>query len=165
MKNSHLTREKEFKLENRIYKCSHSSDKPKGLWYQIDDSWEEWCKYNMPKWLGTSSRGAYKTNIEIDKTNVLVIKTLEEFDNFHNKYRALNTSLFHSCNINWERVSEEYDGIEISDYFYERRLENWCSWYYGWDIASGCIWNTNIIKVIGKLTEVEKPENIYDEWI
>ena len=159
-KDSHLTREKEFKLENRIYKCSHSSDKPKGLWYQIDDSWEEWCKYNMPQWLGTSSRGAYKTNIEIDKTNVLVIKTLEDFDNFHNKYRALNIYYNKLVNINWERVSEEYDGIEISDYFYERRLTGWCSWYYGWDLASGCIWNTNIIKVVGEPTKVEQVKEL-----
>ena len=164
MKNSHLTRQKDFKLQNRVYNCSHSSDKPRGLWYQINDSWEEWCKYNMPQWLGTSSRGSYKINIEIDKTNVLVINTLEEFDNFHNKYRALNTYYNKSVNINWERVSEEYDGIEITDYFYDRRLENWCSWYYGWDVASGCIWNTNIIKVIGEPTEVEKAENIYEEW-
>jgi len=161
-KNSHLTIEKDFVINKTKYTQENSSDKPRGLWYQIDDSWEEWCKYNMPKWLGPNSRGAYKTNIEIDKTNVLVIKTLEEFDNFHNKYRALNTSLFHSCNINWERVSEEYDGIEISDYFYERRLENWCSWYYGWDVASGCIWNTNIIKVIGEITETEKQKSLWE---
>ena len=164
MKNSHLTREKEFKLENRIYKCSNSSDKPRGLWYEIDDSWEEWCKYNMPEWLGPNSRGAYKVNIEIDKSNVLVIKTLEEFDNFHNRYRALNTYYNRSVNINWERVSEKYDGIEITNYLYNRRLENWCSWYYGWDVASGCIWNTDIIKVVGEPTELEKAENIYEEW-
>ena len=164
MKNSHLTREKEFKLENRIYKCSNSSDKPTGLWYQINDSWEEWCEYEMPHWLGPNSRGAYKVNIEIDKSNVLVIKTLEEFDNFHNRYRALNTYYNRSVNINWERVSEKYDGIEITNYLYNRRLENWCSWYYGWDVASGCIWNTDIIKVVGEPTELEKAENIYEEW-
>ena len=154
-KNSHLTIEKDFVINKTKYTQENSSDKPDGLWYQINDSWKEWCKYEMPQWLGPNSRGAYKVNIEIDKTNVLVIQTLEAFDSFHNKYRALHPYHYKSTYINWERVSEEYDGIEISDYFYEKRMNNNCEWYYTWDVASGCIWNTNIIKVIGEITETE----------
>ena len=165
MKNSHLTRQKDFKLERKLYSCSHSSDKPKGLWYQINDSWEEWCEHEMPQWLGAGNRGAFKINLEIDKTNVLVIKTLKEFDNFHNKYCSLHPFMNKSTFINWERVSEDYDGIEISNYLYERRLNSNSEWYYTWDVASGCIWNTYIIKVIEEPIEIEKSENKWETWI
>ena len=164
-KDSHLTGVKVFKLQNRVYKCSHSSDKPNGLWYQINDSWEEWCKYEMPQWLGAGSRASHKINLEIDKTNVLVIQTLEEFDSFHDKYCSLNPYRHESTHINWKRLSENYDGIEITNYLYERRLDSKCEWYYGWDVASGCIWNTDIIKVVGKPIEIEKSENVYDTWL
>jgi len=165
-KDSHLTRQKDFKLERKLYSCSHSSDKPKGLWYQINDSWEEWCKYEMPQWLGPNSRGAYKVNIEIDKSNVLVIETLEQFDEFHETFCTdnPNTRYLKKSNINWKRVCNLYDGIEISNYFYERRLDDNCDWYYTWDIASGCIWNTYIIKVIGEPIEIEKSENKWETW-
>jgi hypothetical protein len=164
-KDSHLIREKDFKLQNRVYKCSHSSYKPNGLWYQINDSWEEWCKYEMPQWLGAGSRASHKINLEIDKTNVLVIQTLEEFDSFHNKYCSLHPFLNRSTYINWERVSEDYDGIEITNYLYERRHDSNSEWYYTWDIASGCIWNTDIIKMIGEPIEIEKPENKWETWM
>jgi len=36
-------------------------------------------------------------------------------------------------------VSKEYDGIEIAPYQWDARLS--LIWYYGWDVASGCIWN------------------------
>lgn len=161
-RDSHLTSNKDFKLENILYRCSDSCDKPNGLWYQINGSWEEWCKYNMPQWLGPNSRGAYKVNFEIDKTNVLVIETLEEFDLFHNIYCSPHPFLKSESFINWKKVSETYDGIEISDYFFERRLEEHCSWYYTWDVASGCIFNTDIIKVIGEITETEKQKSLWE---
>lgn len=164
-KDSHLTKIKDFTLQDNVYTNSSSSDKPKGLWYQINNSWEDWCKYNMPQWLGESNRGAYKVNLEIDKTNVLVINTLEKFDSFRDiycskhPYRPFDVESF----INWERVAQQYDGIEITHYLYERRLYKNCEWYYGWDIASGCIWNTNIVKVVGEITEVKKEESLWEE--
>lgn len=162
-RDSHLTSNKDFKLENRLYTCSDSCGKPQGLWYQINNSWEEWCKYNMPNWIGPGNRGSHKIDFEIDKTNVLVIQTLEEFDLFHNTYCTPHPFLKSESHINWKKVSETYDGIEISDHFCERRLEEHCSWYYGWDVASGCIWNTDIIKVVGKAIKIKETENIYEQ--
>lgn len=164
MKNSHLTEQEDFVLKNTKYMQENCGHKPNGLWYQINDSWEDWCKLEMPQWLGANSRGAYKVDIEIDKSNVLVIRTLEEFDSFHETFCTHdpnNRFRPNKSDINWKKVSSLYDGIEISDYFYKRRLDNNCGWYYSWDIASGCIWNTDIIKVMGEIIKTEEQEDLW----
>tara|TARA_R100000541_G_scaffold16363_4_gene26042 strand:- start:2680 stop:3180 length:501 start_codon:yes stop_codon:yes gene_type:complete len=164
MKNSHLTRKKDFVLDNTKYMQEDYGSKPNGLWYQINDSWEEWCKHEMPSWLGPNNRGAYKVNIKIDKSNLLVISTLEEFDSFHETFCTYNpNNRFRptKSDINWKKVSSLYDGIEISDYFYQRRMDDNCEWYYPWDIASGCIWNTDIIKVVGETIEIKEQEDLW----
>jgi len=53
-------------------------------------------------------------------------------------------------NINWPAVAEKYDGIIIAPYIWQRRLSDNPDhfWYYGWDCASGCIWNTEVIEEI-----------------
>jgi len=48
-------------------------------------------------------------------------------------------------NINWSAVADRYSGIEISPYQWEARDGSETSWYYGWDVASGCIWDPAII--------------------
>ena len=160
-KDSHLTLKEDFKLKDFKYHQEDVDSKPQGLWYQINDSWEEWCKYNMPEWLGVGNRAGYKVHLEIDKSNVLIISNLEEFDLFHNTYCTSHPFLKSASLINWKKLSESYDGIEISDYFYQRRLEEHCSWYYPWDVASGCIWNTNIIKMIGNINAINHATCLY----
>ena len=54
--------------------------------------------------------------------------------------------------INWDQVSKDYGGIEICPYLKERDHYNW---YSGFDVASGCIWNTKAI--------IKNSELIYEE--
>jgi hypothetical protein len=42
-------------------------------------------------------------------------------------------------------LTDKYDGIEINPYQFEARYQY--LWYYGWDIASGCVWNLNNVKL------------------
>ena len=53
----------------------------------------------------------------------------------------------------WPGVAAEgWAGIEIAPYIWARRLDGPARWYYGWDAASGCIWDPTAAAV--ELTEV-----------
>ena len=111
------------------------NDKPKGLWVSVEDAWEEWCKeqeYQL-------SHLKVKVKVELlAYNNVLWLYTEEEFEEFQCLF---GVSRYDSLLINWRKVAEEYGGIIISPYFWGFRLASNSLWYYGWDCASGCIWN------------------------
>ena len=158
MENSHVITDfgysqngENFKIVNQDYKQRRFADKPEGFWYQINESWEKYRKGVL-----NCREQLYKANLQIDKTNVLVIKTLEEFDSFHDKYCAKNPNMMdRKTMINWLAVSQDYDGIEIPYYFDDRRKDYKRFWYYPWDVACGCIWNTDIITIVGDLVTTE----------
>jgi len=152
MKNS-LISSKDFKLnKSKIYYQSGSSDKPKGLWYQINGSWNEWCSIEMPHWLDDK----VDWELSIDKSNVLIIDTLEKFNLFETKYQAKHPYLPSNNYIDWKKVCKDYDGIEIPNYMYSKRFSS--MWYYGWDVASGCIWNLKKVKVLS-FKEIFTPQS------
>ena len=133
--------------------------KPRGLWYSApcnDDGWEHWCvneSFRLKKL-------AYKHRLELDFTNIRVIRNVGELDEFHMEYghddelgeyehdgRVHKT--WHSY-IDWREVRADYHGIEIAPYQWSRRMpgldrislpERVSRWYYSWDCASGCVWN------------------------
>ena len=116
---------------------SASKLKPVGLWYGFNHSWMEWCESEMPHWIYDN-----KYEIQITSNKMLVLKNDQEIIDFNTKY---------SSNINfidWSRVFQDYGGIEIPFYSYNLRCE--LLWYYGWDCASGCIWDSGIIKKVIK---------------
>jgi hypothetical protein len=117
--------------------------KPKGLWYGIGTSWIDWVKNEMPYW--------EKNNIfviEIDDSKIIKISNENELLEFNEKYKIGNLSF---SLIDWEKVSRDYKGIEIAPYLYKMRFDRRVFWYYGWDVASGCIWGDGVIKNIIKL--------------
>jgi hypothetical protein len=126
--------------------------KPKGIWISDESAnlgWKEWCtreEYNLE---GLS----YAHEIVLSSlAKILYIKSAKELDEFFNKYKCEiypQTSIY---GIKWSDVASEYDGIIITPYLWERRLDPATSFYYGWDCASGCIWNSKAIKEV-KLVE------------
>ena len=69
-----------------------------------------------------------------------------------------NNTLKVTCDhIDYKRVGAAYAGIEISPYLYERRYDS--MHYYGWDVASGCIWNEIAIKEIRLLAVYDEEKN------
>lgn len=42
-------------------------------------------------------------------------------------------------------IGARYDGIVITPYVWSMRLDRSAFWYYGWDCASGCIWNASAV--------------------
>ncbi len=125
-------------LEKRNYNQSYGA-KPSGLWYGFGKEWLDWIDSEMPEW-----KGNYIYKIYINNSNILQIKDYLEIEKFNKEY-LLKKSKLETYYIDWNRVSLKYDGIEINPYMWKYRLE--LLWYYGWDIASGCIWNLDKINI------------------
>jgi hypothetical protein len=130
-------------LERRVYGQTCGM-KPHGLWYGIGYAWHEWVESEMPHWMGSHN---YEVNL--GKSAILIIDSCAGLDGFSRKY---GRGEFH---VDWELVSEKYDGIEIDPYQWSRRHEH--MWYYGWDIASGCLWNLQQVSI--KELEIEPANN------
>lgn len=113
--------------------------KPFGLWYSFGKTWLQWCKDNN---FGPEYKFAYK--IDIDKTNILLLQTPEDIDNFYDKYHSqLDPFNFH---LNWQEVAKTHKGIEMPIYHEDCRYKH--LWYSAWDIASGVIWDATAIRSI-----------------
>jgi hypothetical protein len=110
-------------------------DKPLGLWYEVDGDWRRWVEDERLDWL--KDRTLHR--LILGDENILKLRGAGGLDDFTEQYRVPSPDpLWLSSRIDWPRVADEYDGIEIAPYVWSRRLE--LSWYYGWDCASGCIW-------------------------
>jgi hypothetical protein len=118
--------------------------KPRGLWYGIGSSWVDWVRSEMPDW---EVDNIFKIDINTDR--MLLISTSEELLAFNKKYGAVLSE--HYSAIDWAKVASDYGGIEISPYNYKLRMNREVFWYYGWDVASGCIWDEGIVTGVTKL--------------
>jgi hypothetical protein len=127
--------------------------KPRGIWVSVDgeDDWHSWCTDNSFNLGGLTQ--AHRVTLT-DDANVLWITNRQEFVAFAKGYgrpeeRPLFTAMRrvtevdYETAISWGRVATDYDGIIIAPYQWHFRLS--CMWYYGWDCASGCIWNLDAI--------------------
>lgn len=119
--------------------------KPNGFWYGIHDSWVSWVKGNMPEW-----EGDYLYEVKVNSDKILHMSTYAELADFTAKFgHSIVPELpmmNRHCYINWAPIAERWDGIEISPYVWDARFD--FIWYYGWDCASGCIWNAEKIELI-----------------
>jgi hypothetical protein len=88
----------------------------------------------MPHWLGE-----HEYEVVLHDSNILVLDTPKKILEFGREYRIGES-------IDWPRLAKTHDGIEISPYQWSLRLN--LLWYYGWDVASGCIWNTEKLQII-----------------
>lgn len=156
MKLIHYTNEK-FSLEPMTYDQQESiwQAKPNGLWFSIegDYDWKWWCEaenFNIENLVVS-----YEIELKED-ANILHLKTPEEIIEFTKQY-ALSTKdwdiEYDRYQLKWDKVKEKYQGIIISPYQWDCRLRLGTSWYYGWDCASGCIWDLECIKEF-KLMEI-----------
>lgn len=134
---------KPFELEQRTFNQKVTM-KPFGFWYGFGSEWIDWTRSEMPEWVGK-----YIYSVDIGNTNVLQIKTHMELMMFNREYQSNLSDTGHRRLegevIDWKKVADKYDGIEINPYQFEARYQY--LWYYGWDIASGCIWNLSGVKL------------------
>lgn len=164
---------KRLHMTNRLFKkfVNHEQRpeyKPTGMWYGVHDSWIQWCNSEMSGWIGR-----YLYEVVTHEDQILKIDTIEKFEAFEQEYLynpykdqmaklaglipALDTQDYlplRMKSVDYVSLSKNYAGLEIAPYFYEKRLSSF--WYYGWDCASGCIWNKSAIKQIRLLGQYNK---------
>lgn len=132
--------------------------KPKGFWYAFGDAW---LKFARSEGLGG---GKYLYKVEVNEANILKLSTAEEIENFTEefspggKYEDLPGGLF----IDWPRVAEKWNGIELNPYVTEKRFS--LGWYNTLDIASGCIWNKRAIKKIKLVEKLNESNESRTNW-
>lgn len=142
-------------------KQAQSGIKPTGLWVSDEDDhgWFKWCKGERFRLEDL----AYEYDVTLsDKANILYISNSSQLQAFQDRYidtrpESVNYMLRHSPRpgeyspfvheLRWDLVAQDYDGIIITPYLWDERLGH-KMWYYGWDCASGCIWNAKAVKKI-----------------
>lgn len=119
--------------------------KPFGLWLSVENdpetSWRGWCEAEGFR----LEHLVVATPFEITTgSRVLHLSSASDIDAFTSEYRVPDRwSRSHA--IDWPVVTGRYDGIVVAPYVWARRLDGDAGWYYGWDCASGCVWNTDIL--------------------
>ena len=126
-------------------------DKPTGFWVSVvgEDDWYNWCKDS--EYRVETLENEYDVVLSPD-ANILIIDTSEGVQSLADEYRLtqrhdaspLQAELY--TYPDWARIKSKYDGIIIAPYQWSCRLDVF--WYYSWDCASGCIWNTAVIESV-----------------
>lgn len=106
--------------------------KPNGLWLSIDDEWLRFCESNGFSTFDTSSYYVYEFEIK-DWSNIYIIDSVEN-------------PLLYKNHVDWNDLSSRYDGIAFLEYNRVKRdLTGGGLWFYGIDVSSICVWNTDIL--------------------
>jgi hypothetical protein len=119
-------------------------DKPKGLWVSVDgeDDWQQWCNSEMPDWM----EGVQRYRVQLtEKHGLLILTSGAALQDFTLRYGREREDRFRDTYIDWPTVASEYSGLIIAPYQWSCRMSEFTRWYYGWDCASGCIWNADAI--------------------
>jgi hypothetical protein len=160
----HITSQADMKIQDlKDYTDQQNENnlKPVGFWYGFGDEWlnflhkEDYFVMNNRR---KNIDDKYRYKIKIDKTNIMVIDSIQKSDEFYEIFKGkmeLSSIQF----IDWEKVAQAYMGIEIPNINALRSGDYWMTrnkwWNYSsWDISSGCIWNPMAIqriKLIGSL--------------
>ena len=124
--------------------------KPKGLWYGCEgqdqgSTWKDFITSEMNHG-GMVGRYEWLYEIKINFEKILKIRTPWDMYALAENYGITPRPAFRT--IDWQEVAKDYSGIEICPYQWDFRLNTDFIWYYGWDVASGCIWKEDAIKSV-----------------
>lgn len=122
-------------------------EKPKGLWISVDgeNDWAEWCENNFD--LAPLRHRVYLA----EPSKVLWIETCGALIDFRCEYGRDCGRGWNDTYIDWPKVAEKYSGIIIAPYQWSCRMDE--NWYYGWDCASGCLWDASAVAGIELLRQ------------
>lgn len=149
--------EKRIELDrSRVYPVTDRAEsspfaKPRGLWVsdESDYGWRKWCEDEEFR-LGALSY-EHEVTLSVGTQPLLLLSTADQVLGFHRRYGYTETygtrgSAFeiNHTGIDWARVREDFAGVFITPYQGDLRFE--LDWYYGWDVASGCVWNLSVIE-------------------
>ncbi|MFE3229295.1 hypothetical protein [Nocardia sp. NPDC059228] len=134
--------------------------KPVGFWVSVegDGDWPAWCR--SEEFAVERLAVAHEVRLRTS-ASIRTITSVSEIDGFHDEFAAPTDFDRRLGNhrdrwgIDWPAVVQRYDGVIIAQYLWERRYN--LDWYYGWDCASGCIWNLDAIESVKALDPVVMP--------
>lgn len=146
MKLYHFTSRDVLVPENREQiESGPYSLKPRGLWVsdETEEGWSHWIKSEELNWID----GANKFELEVNLEKILVLSTPSEIRKLPTIPSILGSEL--RTGVPWDRIAQEWKGILITPYQWECRRDT--IWYYGWDCASGCIWDVTAIESVERI--------------
>jgi hypothetical protein len=129
-------------------------DKPRGLWVSVDgeDDWPSWCHREG----FAEDRLVHRFRVTLaDDADILHLDCDWDIHQFTRDYGVAladitgRFGLRDSHWIDWPRIAQKWQGIIIAPYCWGSRLE--IGWYYGWDCASGCIWDASAIASVAEI--------------
>jgi hypothetical protein len=166
-----MKKNKDFVLDKKVTYKQNKWIEPRGFWYQINDCAKKWNVVDYGKYI-------YK--VDIDLSNILVIKNYQDYLKFNKKFSMLKTykysesvkesnvsnsdpSIEKRLHINWEKVSKKYSGIEIKNYnriktqltkdYIRTKVESWLEYF---DFSQGCIWDLKAVKSVNYCCKFSK---------
>lgn len=119
--------------------------KPQGFWVSVEGKydWRCWCEAES---FSPGEKLVYEVLLA-EPNRVLRLEWPEDIPQFTQRFGVqIKESSWPAMGIDWRKVAAQYDGIIIAPYQWEHRLSY--PWYYGFDCASGCIWNPAAIASI-----------------
>lgn len=134
--------------------------KPSGFWVSDENEygWKEWCidgAFRLEELKHCS-----KVTLNQDN-NILFVRSKKDMLAFNKNYSKKMMTEKEIADypkwfkedyclriLNLEKLYKDYGGIVITPYRWAFRLEVNFHWYYGWDCASGCIWDLKNIKEV-----------------
>jgi hypothetical protein len=151
--------------------------KPQGFWLSDESrgayGWRSWCRAERFRTYAMR----YEHEVElVPNAKILYLRTAGDIDKFTAKFGYSLLDLIAEANgepsfnsrhpyggpmydgIHWKKVAAKYHGIIITPYIWSRRLELSSQWYYGWDCASGVIWNARAVAGIRLVKEHKAPK-------
>lgn len=136
--------------------------KPHGLWVSVEGGdaygWREWGLENS---FGCFDH-RFSVNLAPDH-NVLITNDLVSFHLAYAKALPSSDPDWRYELIDWAAVARHHQGIVIPIYQWHHRFDGIANhWYYGWDCASGCIWDAAAIASVTYDTEYEAPVDAPD---
>lgn len=143
-----------YSREQKVTDYRSCYDKPKGFWVSVDGEydWEHWCGSE------NFGIGEHRHRVHLASNHkVLHLTTSWDVLDFRHEYQGLKrwgtNNQWTDIYIRWEDVARDYQGIIIAPYQWSLRMEE--NWYYGWDCASGCIWDATAIACVEPVLALE----------
>lgn len=119
--------------------------------------WPAWCR--SEEFRDTDAQHRFRVRLADDARilhltdDAAIAQLSEDFGMDHLRGLWRKCGMVHKLHgplyIDWARVACSWQGIIIAPYQWTSRRN--VSWYYGWDCASGCIWDAAAIATVDRL--------------
>lgn len=118
--------------------------KPTGLWVAKEDAWIEWGVQNsFDHWTRDF------VELDLDLSDIYKIRFERDLDALREEYGVVHEELNYVHSIDWSLVAREFKGVYALNWEYGwSGLDSLNPWFYGWDLASGCVWDLSALEEI-----------------